>query len=337
MLEAYEDDLVWVRYGQTVVFEVEAYPGTMFTGQVAFISPVLNEDTRTVDVRVIADNADGRLKPGLLVSAHVQATVAGEGRVIEPELIGKWICPMHPEVIKDGPGTCDICGMDLVPVKSLGYMDAEKGATPPLIIPASAPLITGKRAVVYVAETGREGVFAGREITLGPRAGDHYIVRDGLREGEEVVVKGAFKIDSDLQIQAKRSMMSVTPEADHAEAEVVDFDNLFCPVMGGPVDGEHFVVYNGVRYGLCCGGCDRALLAEPDKYLTNLPNNGVVVTLSNSVCPVMGGAVTPDVATIYNGTQVFFCCSGCIDAFRNDPDKYFAILRSEQNNTREDE
>lgn len=26
-----------------------------------------------------------------------------------------WICPMHPDVVKDGKGSCPICGMDLVP------------------------------------------------------------------------------------------------------------------------------------------------------------------------------------------------------------------------------
>lgn len=31
---------------------------------------------------------------------------------------GKYTCPMHPQVIGDGPGTCPVCGMDLVPVAS---------------------------------------------------------------------------------------------------------------------------------------------------------------------------------------------------------------------------
>ncbi|HAL92630.1 MAG TPA: efflux transporter periplasmic adaptor subunit [Verrucomicrobia bacterium] len=82
------------------------------------------------------------------------------------------------------------------------------GDAVPLVIPATAPLVTGPRAVVYVAAPDREGVFEGREVVLGPRAGAFYVVREGLREGEQVVVQGAFKIDSSLQIQGKPSMMA---------------------------------------------------------------------------------------------------------------------------------
>lgn len=77
----------------------------------------------------------------------------------------------------------------------------------PLVIPASAPLITGKRAVVYVADPHQDGVFTGREVVLSSRVGDHYVVKRGLSEGEEVVINGNFKIDSALQILAKPSMM----------------------------------------------------------------------------------------------------------------------------------
>lgn len=50
--------------------------------------------------------------------------------------------------------------------------------------------------------------FEGREIVLGPRAGDYYLVRHGLESGELVVTQGNFKIDSEIQIQAKPSMMT---------------------------------------------------------------------------------------------------------------------------------
>jgi Cu(I)/Ag(I) efflux system membrane fusion protein len=78
----------------------------------------------------------------------------------------------------------------------------------PLVIPDTAPLVTGRRAVVYVAVPGERGMFEGREVVLGPRAKNHYVIKEGLREGEQVVVNGSFKIDSALQILAKPSMIN---------------------------------------------------------------------------------------------------------------------------------
>jgi Cu(I)/Ag(I) efflux system membrane fusion protein len=79
----------------------------------------------------------------------------------------------------------------------------------PLVIPASAPLLTGTRAVVYVEVPGAEiPTYEGRDVTLGPRAGDYYVVASGLAEGERVVTEGNFKIDSALQIRARPSMMN---------------------------------------------------------------------------------------------------------------------------------
>jgi len=208
-LDAYEADLSWIRFGQEAEFTTEAYPGEVFKGKISFIDPVLNEKTRTVKVRVIVDNPDGRLKPEMFVRAVVRSKIAQGGKVMEPELAGKWICPMHPSVVKAQAGTCDICGMDLVTTESLGYVAADVPKEAPLVIPASAPLITGTRAVVYVQlHSAQKPTFEGREIVLGPRAGDYYLVKEGVAEGDVVVTKGNFKIDSALQIQAKPSMMS---------------------------------------------------------------------------------------------------------------------------------
>lgn len=219
VLDAYESDLPWLRYGQEVGFTTDAHPGETFTGVISFISPTLDEATRTVKVRVNVDNAGGRLKPGMFVRAIVQPRIGGGGRVINESLAGKWICPMHPEVVADEPGACDVCGMDLVPAEDLGYETQVDEGEPPLVIPVSAPLITGTRAVVYVRVPDTEKpTFEGREVVLGPRAGDVYLVESGLEEGELVVTHGAFKIDSAMQISAKPSMMS-PPEADESSAE----------------------------------------------------------------------------------------------------------------------
>ncbi len=39
------------------------------------------------------------------------------GGASAPEASSLYTCPMHPQVIQDGPGSCPICGMDLVPMK----------------------------------------------------------------------------------------------------------------------------------------------------------------------------------------------------------------------------
>lgn len=99
--------------------------------------------------------------------------------------------------------------MPLVPAESLGYASASIAeAQPPLVVPMTAPLITGLRAIVYVAVPGQPGRYEGREVLLGPRAGDYYLVREGLAEGEQVVVRGNLYVDSAVQILARRSMMS---------------------------------------------------------------------------------------------------------------------------------
>ncbi|MFV0521162.1 MAG: efflux RND transporter periplasmic adaptor subunit [Mangrovibacterium sp.] len=78
-----------------------------------------------------------------------------------------------------------------------------------IIIPKTALLWTGKRAVVYVKVPNRKNPsFIYREIVLGAEAGSFYTVVDGLKEGEEIAVNGVFKIDAAAQLQGLPSMMN---------------------------------------------------------------------------------------------------------------------------------
>lgn len=90
-------------------------------------------------------------------------------------------CSMHPEVRTDGPGKCPICGMDLVPMAGDRAGGTSLGELP-LVVPSTAAMQTGKRAVAYV-EIERDGatIYEGRTVTLGPRAGDYFVVKSGVQ------------------------------------------------------------------------------------------------------------------------------------------------------------
>jgi Cu(I)/Ag(I) efflux system membrane fusion protein len=269
LLEAYESDLNWIRFGQKVEFAVESLAGKTFTGTVSFISPILNEMTRTVAVRAVVDNPDGVLKPGMFVRGVIEAQLTQDGNVMDETLSGKYICPMHGEIIKSEAGGCDICGMALVKAEDLGYKTAAEPAELPLVIPATAPLITGRnlnKAIVYVkAGDEKNPAFIGHEVTLGPKAGDFYIVESGLMEGQAVVTNGAFKIDSAAQIQAMPTMM--TRDTDAAKTT----EQTICPVMGGKIDKTVFTNYQGKRVYFCCPGCIDEFNKDPEKYIRDLP------------------------------------------------------------------
>jgi len=227
LLDAYESDLALIHYGQQVQLDVPAFPGRPVTGFVAYVAPDLEVRTRTVKVRLNVPNPDGRLRPGMFAHALLEVPLTASGEAYGPELAGKFICPMHPEIHGSSAEPCSICGMPLEPAATLDPIHVPDQVTLPLVIPATAPLITGKRAIVYLQLPDRDRpTFEGRNVTLGPRAGEHYLVLAGLEEGDRVVTHGNFKIDSELQIRGRPSMMSPpeenrdsTPTAPRATAD----------------------------------------------------------------------------------------------------------------------
>lgn len=212
MLDIFESDLNYLYLGQQVEFSLKGSYGEPFSGEVAFISPTLNPESRSVKVRVNIDNLDLKLKPDMFVKAVVKSRLDAQGKPIQSQLAGKWICPMHPEDVHDSPGDCTICGMNVVrseDIKGLVGLGTNPGDEDPLLIPTTAVLRTGSRSVVYTRTSDDDGSsIRMKEIILGPKTGKNYIVLAGLDEGEEVVSHGAFKIDSEMQISAHPSMMN---------------------------------------------------------------------------------------------------------------------------------
>ncbi|MBK6264098.1 efflux RND transporter periplasmic adaptor subunit [Marivirga sp. S37H4] len=78
-----------------------------------------------------------------------------------------------------------------------------------LAIPRTALLWTGKRSIVYVKVPDTEfPAYEMREITIGTRMGDMWLVESGLEAGEEIVTNGAFSVDAAAQLAGNYSMMT---------------------------------------------------------------------------------------------------------------------------------
>jgi YHS domain-containing protein len=61
------------------------------------------------------------------------------------------------------------------------------------------------------------------------------------------------------------------PAPPSAPATVVVAGQTICPVMGGPINRDIFVEYEGKKVYFCCEQCKGQFEKEPQKYLSKLP------------------------------------------------------------------
>ncbi|MCA9549613.1 MAG: efflux RND transporter periplasmic adaptor subunit [Myxococcales bacterium] len=156
-----------------------------------------------------------RLQVGLTVRVEVEAfpgeSFQGKVTFIDPTL-DQWRRTARVRVEVDNRDRRLRPGMFAQAVVSA--RDPQAGGEAPLAIPATAPLFTGRRAIVYVEVPGQDGTYEPRTVRLGPLAGSWYPVVAGLAEGERVVTRGAFAVDADLQIHGGPSMMTAPDDTE---------------------------------------------------------------------------------------------------------------------------
>ena len=71
-----------VAAGRAVTFEVDAYPGESFTGQVRYVSPSVTAATRALTLEAIVPNTAGRLKPGFFATARIEEALKRPGILV---------------------------------------------------------------------------------------------------------------------------------------------------------------------------------------------------------------------------------------------------------------
>jgi Cu(I)/Ag(I) efflux system membrane fusion protein/cobalt-zinc-cadmium efflux system membrane fusion protein len=69
-----------------------------------------------------------------------------------------------------------------------------------LVVPASAVMQSGTRQLVFLNHGN--GSLEPKEITVGPRVADDFVVLKGLEAHQSIVTSANFLIDSESQLQA---------------------------------------------------------------------------------------------------------------------------------------
>ena len=330
MLEMFPEDTCNLQLGQKVTISIQSQVRQKFEGTISFVDPMVNEKTNTVNVRVEIPNEAGLIKIGDFGRAKIKTNH-----------------PADQEVV---------------------------------VVPREAVLINGSDSVAYVeTEPGR---FEFRKVEIAEIMGDKISLSAGIKPGELVAASGVFMLDSTFNIQGKVSLIDPNRAARKNQAELAEGEEareieeafsklnaedrklaeeqVICPVMevklGSAGMGTPIRVELPDRdIMICCEGCRKKLVADPDKYYVILddyhsdaPTEEELAEIEKSfaplspedrklseeqvICPVtevrlgtmgMGTPIRVDV----NGTPVMICCEGCRKGLLKDPEKNFQILK----------
>ncbi|WMI67751.1 efflux RND transporter periplasmic adaptor subunit [Mangrovimonas sp. YM274] len=101
--DVYENQVDLFKNGQEVMIGSNAYPNKEFQGTVDFIDPVLNSQTRTVGLRVVLNNEDKLLKPGMFVEAQIHKVAEGKTSLSIPASAVLWTGKRSVVYVKTNP------------------------------------------------------------------------------------------------------------------------------------------------------------------------------------------------------------------------------------------
>jgi membrane fusion protein, copper/silver efflux system len=86
LADIYERDTAQVQLGQSATLRLEGLPGRTFEGKTTFVSPVVDQTTRTTKVRFEFPNREGALRPGMYATVDLSAAV-GEGLAVPSDAV----------------------------------------------------------------------------------------------------------------------------------------------------------------------------------------------------------------------------------------------------------
>lgn len=87
LAEVKERDIGAVQVGQEATFTALAYPGEIFRGKVVLLGNRVETESRTLEVRIDVNNADGRLKPGMFADVEIVTTAIKDVLIISDQAL----------------------------------------------------------------------------------------------------------------------------------------------------------------------------------------------------------------------------------------------------------
>ena len=94
-----------------------------------------------------------------------------------------------------------------------------------------------------------------------------------------VSLNGCKKSEPAAEVTAQDIQQTADQETKEGEALIAKLraeakeviEQTTCPVMGGKINKNIFVEHKGRKVYFCCGGCEGKFKADPEKYISKLP------------------------------------------------------------------
>jgi cobalt-zinc-cadmium efflux system membrane fusion protein len=129
MIDGYEQDIRYLETGQAVDLSIRSIPGQTFEGITDWISYELEEETRTMPVRALFDNPDGRLRAGMFGTARIYTGSEEQAAIISVDAIQQIEGEDHVFVRGEEPGSFRPVAVTLGNERD-GFVEVLSGLTP---------------------------------------------------------------------------------------------------------------------------------------------------------------------------------------------------------------
>lgn len=114
-------------------------------------------------------------------------------------------------------------------------------------------------------------------------------------------------------------------KANHQLVQTGQAVQVGCPMSGRKVNPDTAIDVAGVSVAFCCENCQGKAESSDDALALIFGNFAKGFTVQ-TLCPVSNKPINPEQSVEHDGKNVYFCCGGCPQAFKDDPEKFVAKL-----------